>query len=207
MPDTVDGRGTRRSSSTAWACAQVRSSRSTSRGLYAREHDLERPEQIIAADTSASRVDMHMLRDLEKDKIVEAINEGFEKNSNDKMPALKDRLDKFAAADPGPERGPGALVHVRAGQGHEVKGAGKEPSDRRGQGLRRRAVLRAWSGQRTRSTTDLKKGMLGGEVTELGCVDPLRTRCAGRHLCRVSCVARRRAAAAPCTRERSCPAA
>src|SRR4030095_1621671 len=67
-------------------------------GLYL-EAPASDPEKIIAAD-SVRRVEMSMLRDLGKDKIVSAIKEGIEKNSKDKMDSLKDRLEKLTSAIP-----------------------------------------------------------------------------------------------------------
>ncbi|HEY3586123.1 MAG TPA: chalcone isomerase family protein, partial [Myxococcaceae bacterium] len=51
------------------------------------------------------RIDMHMLRDVGKDKILETIREGFEKNSKAQMPALQGRLDQLAAAVPDLKKG------------------------------------------------------------------------------------------------------
>src|SRR5438105_2237575 len=62
-------------------------------GLYL-ETPSSDPGAILAAD-SARRVEMQMLRNLDKGKITEAIEKGFEKNAKDKLPALKARLDQL----------------------------------------------------------------------------------------------------------------
>lgn len=51
---------------------------------------------ILASD-QIRRVEMVMMRDLEKGKIIEAVEAGFEKNSKAKLPSLKARLDQFNA--------------------------------------------------------------------------------------------------------------
>src|SRR5262245_6319451 len=62
-------------------------------GLY-----LETPSKdatgILSAD-GLRRVDMSMLRDLDRQTIVDAIRKGFEKNARAQLAQLKDRLDKF----------------------------------------------------------------------------------------------------------------
>lgn len=51
---------------------------------------------ILASD-QIRRVEMVMMRDLEKGKIIEAVEAGFEKNSKAKLPSLRARLDQFNA--------------------------------------------------------------------------------------------------------------
>ena len=64
-------------------------------GLY-----LEAPSKnadLVLAAEAIRRVEMVMMRDLEKGKIIEAVEKGFEKNSKAKLPSLKARLDQFNA--------------------------------------------------------------------------------------------------------------
>src|SRR5215475_5511319 len=63
------------------------------------EQPSEDPKEVIASDP-VKRVEMHMLRDLARGKIVEAVEEGFEKNSRAQMPALRERLDRFLKSIP-----------------------------------------------------------------------------------------------------------
>src|SRR5437763_3205628 len=58
------------------------------------EHPTEDAAQAIASD-QVKRVEMHMLRDLERGKIVEAVQAGFENNSGPRMALLQARLDAF----------------------------------------------------------------------------------------------------------------
>src|SRR5574338_1395482 len=53
----------------------------------------------------AKRIDMHLLRDVGREKIIETIRDGFEKNSKAQMPALQPRLDQLAAAVPDLKKG------------------------------------------------------------------------------------------------------
>ncbi|HVE83770.1 MAG TPA: chalcone isomerase family protein [Myxococcales bacterium] len=127
--------------------------------LYLEETSTD-PSAIIAKD-QVRRVEMTMLRDLEKEKIVEAIRNGFEKNSKDKLPALKDRLEKFIAQMPEKlQKGqvmkltyvPGKGTTV-TGQGESALVEGKDFAD---------ALFLVWLGQHP-ADDGLKKGMLGGE--------------------------------------------
>jgi Chalcone isomerase-like len=72
------------------------------------------------------RMELHMLRDVTKDKIIESITEGFEKQSKDQMPALKDRLAQLAAAVPDLKKGDVLTLTYVPERGTVVGGAGKE---------------------------------------------------------------------------------
>src|SRR5262245_8730126 len=67
-------------------------------GLY-----LEKPARsgdLAATSEQAKRMELRMLRDVERAKITEAIGEGFQKNSRAQLPSLKARLDRFSAMIP-----------------------------------------------------------------------------------------------------------
>ncbi len=126
-------------------------------GLY-----LEEPSSDAAAictKDQVRQVEMVMLRDLEKSKITEAITAGFEKNSADKLPALKDRLAKLNASVPDLKEGqilrltyvPGKGTTVKGGSAAEVTIEGKDFAD---------ALFTVWLGK-TPVDEDLKNGMLG----------------------------------------------
>jgi hypothetical protein len=72
------------------------------------------------------RMDLHMLRDVGKDKIVESIREGFEKQSKAQMPALQPRLDQLAAAVPDLKKGDVLSLTYIPEKGVVVGGAAKE---------------------------------------------------------------------------------
>lgn len=126
-------------------------------GLY-----LEEPSSDAAVITSKDQVrqvEMVMMRDLEKSKITEAIQAGFEKNSGDKMGALKDRLAKLNASVPDLKEGqifkltyiPGKGTIVKGGSGAETVVEGKDFAD---------ALFSVWLGK-SPVDEDLKQGMLG----------------------------------------------
>ncbi|MBL8956908.1 MAG: chalcone isomerase family protein [Myxococcaceae bacterium] len=127
-------------------------------GLYL-ENASDNADKIIGSD-SVRRVEMSMMRDLGKDKIVSAIHDGVEKNSKDKMSALKERLDKFTAAIPDLKEGQVMSITYVPGKGTTVKGAsaemtvpGKDFAD---------AVFLVWLGKDP-VDDDLKAGMLGAK--------------------------------------------
>jgi len=72
------------------------------------------------------RMDLHLLRDVGKDKIVESIREGFEKQSKAQMPALQARLDQLAAAVPDLKKGDTLSLTYVPDKGVVVGGAAKE---------------------------------------------------------------------------------
>lgn len=94
------------------------------------------PAQVIASD-QIKRVQMNMLRDLERGKIVEAVQQGFERNSGPQMPQLKERLDRFLGAVPDLRGGqtivitylPGRGTVIKAGSAEQVELPGKDFAD------------------------------------------------------------------------------
>lgn len=127
-------------------------------GLYL-ENTASDGAAILAKDETR-RVDMSMLRDLDKKTIVEAIKSGFEKNAADKLPALKDSLEKFAAVIPDVKKGQTLTVVYEPGKGTRVDGQGtsytaegKDFAD---------ALFSVWIGKFP-VDDGLKKGMLGAK--------------------------------------------
>ncbi len=126
-------------------------------GLYL-EKKSKSGDSILAADT-ARRVDMHMLRELDKKAIVDAIRSGFEKNAGDKLPALKDQLDKFCAMIPDVKDGQTLTVAYVPGVGTKVEGAKGESYTAEGKDFAD-ALFSVWVGK-VPVDDALKKGMLG----------------------------------------------
>jgi len=90
---------------------------------------VEKPSQDAAEVISSEqikRVQMNMLRDLERGKIVEAVQQGFERNSGPQMPALQARLDRFLAAIPDLRGGQTIVLTYHPGRGTVVKAGGGE---------------------------------------------------------------------------------
>jgi hypothetical protein len=100
------------------------------------EQPMDDPARVISSD-QVKRVEMHMLRDLDRGKIVEAVQEGFQRNSAREMPALRERLDRFLKAIPDLKSGeailvtymPGRGTHIKAGKGEEIDLPGKDFAD------------------------------------------------------------------------------
>ena len=116
--------------------------------------------QAVLAKDETRRVDMAMLRDLDKLSIFDALKNGFEKNAGDKYAGLKERLDKFGAVIQDLKKGqaltivyvPGKGTRVE-GQGNSYTAEGKEFAD---------ALFSVWIGKFP-VDDNLKKGMLGGK--------------------------------------------
>src|SRR3954464_8084860 len=121
------------------------------------ETPTEDPAQVISSD-QIKRVQMNMLRDLDRGKIVEAVQEGFQRNSGPQMPALQERLDRFLRAVPDLRGGqtivitylPGRGTLIKAGSGEEVSLPGKDFAD---------ALFSVWLGKQP-VDGDLKQEML-----------------------------------------------
>ena len=115
------------------------------------------PAAIVTADQLKS-VHMHFLRDVPKDKIMEAFREGFEKNSPEQAAALAPRLTKLSQALGDLKEGavmsvtyaPGAGTTVVEGA-HSATIEGKDFAD---------ALFRNWLGAHP-ADDDLKTKMLG----------------------------------------------
>lgn len=115
------------------------------------------PARVIASD-QVKRVQMNMLRDLERGKIVEAVQQGFERNSGPDLPRLQARLDQFLKAIPDLKSGqtivityaPGRGTFIKAGGGEEITVAGKDFAD---------ALFSVWLGRQP-VDDELKREML-----------------------------------------------
>ena len=92
--------------------------------LYAEKPTFNAANLIKSEQTK--RMDLHLLRDVGKDKIVESIREGFEKQSKAQMPALQARLDQLAAAVPDLKKGDVLSLTYVPDKGVIVGGAAKE---------------------------------------------------------------------------------
>jgi hypothetical protein len=128
-------------------------------GMYL-ENTATDPNAIIAAD-AVRRAEMHMLRDVEKHKITEAIADGFEKNSHDQLPALKARLDKFGAGINDLKEGQVLTFTYVPGKGTTVQAPGATPVTVEGKDFAD-ALFLNWIGKNP-VDDDLKKGVLSGK--------------------------------------------
>jgi len=125
-------------------------------GLYV-ESPSRDAAQILASD-EVRRMTLIMLRDLGKDKITEALREGFEKNAKEQMPAWKDRLDQLAAMIPDAKKGSTIVITYLPGAGTMLS-TGAERSVIPGKDFAD-ALFSVWIG-RFPVDDGLKKGLLG----------------------------------------------
>ncbi|MGE6762078.1 chalcone isomerase family protein [Corallococcus interemptor] len=127
-------------------------------GLYV-ENPTQDATALLNAD-EVKRVRMFMKRDLKKEQITEAIENGFKKSAGANMPKLQARLDAFKAAIPAEVKegqelnltyvpGKGTTVQVTGGQSIDVEG--KDFAD---------ALFSVWLGKDP-VDSGLKDGILG----------------------------------------------
>jgi hypothetical protein len=120
-----------------------------------------RDAQAIVAADEPKAVRMVFLRDVDRDKILDAFKEGFENNSRARLAELLPKLELLRAAIPAEikerqvlsvvyEPGKGSTVGVEGGKPATVEG--KDFAD---------ALFRNWLGQEP-ADSDLKEGMLAG---------------------------------------------
>jgi hypothetical protein len=127
-------------------------------GLFV-EHPSQDPSAILGADETR-RVEMKMLRDLEKKAVVEAIRNGFEKNAGEKLAGLSERLEKFSALIPDLKKGQTLSILYVPGKGTKVEG-GKDSYLAEGKDFAD-ALFSVWIGK-VPVDGQLKKGMLGAK--------------------------------------------
>lgn len=130
-------------------------------GLYVEtpSHDAA---QLLVSD-QIKRVEMRMLRDLEKGKIIEAIEAGFEKNAKAQLPALKDRLARFTAQISDLKEGQGLVLTYVPGKGTAVAVTGGKETFVEGKDFSD-ALFSVWLGKEP-VDGGLKKELLSGPTS------------------------------------------
>jgi hypothetical protein len=127
-------------------------------GLYLESptHDGAR---AIAAD-EVKRVVMHFLyKKVSREQMVEAWQEGFEKNSPSEMPKLKSEIGRFCSFMTDIQSGQEVVLTYEPGSGTTVELAGQTKGTIPGVPFMQ-ALLRQWLGDHPPSQ-DLKEGLLG----------------------------------------------
>src|SRR5215468_2631388 len=127
-------------------------------GLYVER--ASKDGSAILASPEAKSMRLHMLRDVKGKQISDSIMDGFQKNSQDQIAKLKDRLDKLSAMFPDVAEGDeialswipdkGTLVTVRGTERGTIEG--RDFAD---------ALFAVWIGPNP-VQDDLKKALLGG---------------------------------------------
>lgn len=120
--------------------------------------------KAVIADPGPKRVMMRMLRDLDSESLVSALNEGLEKNHTQaELKALEPKIKELTTlltADKTIKTGSVIFLDFLPGQGTRVSADGKVRGSIAGDDLYR-ALLRVWLGERP-ADADLKNAMLGG---------------------------------------------
>ncbi len=127
-------------------------------GLYMAEPS--RDERVVISSDQPKRLVLHFVHSkVEKDKLVEAWREGFEKNSGPHMTLLKGRIDRFNSFfDNDVKRGEEAIITYVPGTGTEVAFRGVSKGAIEGKDFME-AVFKIWFGEKP-ADTGLKKGLL-----------------------------------------------
>ncbi len=125
-------------------------------GLYVESPGKSAPT-LISSD-QIKRMTLFMLRDLSKDKITDALRDGFEKNSKSQMPVLKERLERLAAMIPDAKKGSTIVITYVPGTGTVLSGPG-ERSVIEGKDFAD-ALFSVWLGKNP-VDDGLKKGLVG----------------------------------------------
>jgi hypothetical protein len=126
-------------------------------GLY-----LEAPSKdgaAIAALDAPKAVQMHFLRSVDKEKLVDAYKEGFEANAKEKAAAQKASIEKFYGMVGDVKEGSVMTFTYSPGAGTVIGRDGKDAGTIEGKEFAE-ALFLIWLGPKPPSE-DLKKGLLG----------------------------------------------
>lgn len=127
-------------------------------GLYVETRT--KNENTVLSSDEIRQVRMVMTRDLDRGKIIEAVEEGFQKNNKANLPKLRARLDRFVSVIPDLREGdelvityvPGKGTTLTSRSGATVTIEGKDFAD---------ALFSVWLGSHP-VDEKLKRAMLGG---------------------------------------------
>jgi len=118
----------------------------------------------VLGEAGAKRIAMHMLRDLEAEQLLSALNDGLKKNHAPgelaKLEPQVKQLDAIFAAVKAVKKGDAVLLDYLPGTGTRVTVRGEDKGTIAGEEFNR-ALLRIWLGEQPADAA-LKKGMLGG---------------------------------------------
>ncbi|HEY1086855.1 MAG TPA: chalcone isomerase family protein [Archangium sp.] len=120
------------------------------------ENKTSNANDILKGD-EIRRVELKMLRDLDKKAIVDAVREGFDKNSGAQAAALKERLDAFCDKLVDLKKGQVLQIQYVPGKGTSVS-AGAQTHNTTGKDFAD-ALFAVWLGGKP-ADEGLKKGLL-----------------------------------------------
>jgi hypothetical protein len=120
-----------------------------------------RDPKALVAGGGPDELILHFVRNVGVDDLTKAWNEGFERNSKQQLPALKERITKLNGWMSDMKTGQRLSFIRRPGVGIEVGVDGTAKGTIEGDDFAR-ALLSIWLGE-TPPNPELKKGLLGGE--------------------------------------------
>ena len=126
-------------------------------GLYV-ERTSKDANSLISSE-QGKLMELVFLRNVGGAAVADAINEGFEKNSKEQLPALKERMGKFRALIPDLIKGDKLAFFYDPAKGLIVEANGRVAGKIEGRDFAE-ALFRSWLGNRP-ADKDLKKGLLG----------------------------------------------
>ncbi|MCA9549804.1 MAG: chalcone isomerase family protein [Myxococcales bacterium] len=126
-------------------------------GLYVEEKTGDAAK--IISPEATKKILMHFVRDVDASDIQGAYNEGFEKNADGKMAALKDRVAKLNSWMADMKKGDKMSITYVAGQGVTVNVKGKDKGTIEGADFAK-VMFTIFFGPKP-PNSDLKEGMLG----------------------------------------------
>jgi hypothetical protein len=114
----------------------------------------------VVASSEVKRMRLSILRSLKGSQVSEAISEGFERNSKDQMPRLRDRLKKLEAMIPDVKEGDEIVFDAVPDKGVHVSVRGTDRGTIEGRDFAD-ALFSVWLGPNP-VDEELKKALLGG---------------------------------------------
>lgn len=120
------------------------------------------PKALVEANGPDELI-LHFVRNVGVDDLTKAWNEGFERNSKQQLPALKERIAKLNGWMSDMKAGQRLTFIRRPGAGIEVSVDGTVKGTIQGDDFAR-ALLSIWLGA-TPPNPELKQGLLGGECS------------------------------------------
>jgi hypothetical protein len=118
------------------------------------------PKALVAA-SGPDQLVLHFVRDVGRDDLTKAWNEGFGRNSKQQLPALQERIAKLNSWMSEMKTGQRLTFVRRPGVGIEVGVEGTVKGTIEGDDFAR-ALFAIWLGE-TPPNPELKQGLLGGE--------------------------------------------
>lgn len=128
-------------------------------GLYVESRSSD-PEELLDPKKPKQLI-LRLVRDVDRDEMVEALTAGFRKNAGDEMPQLRDRMRRFASWIPELEEGDVLIFTNFPGKGVQVMIGDRVAGTIEGDDFSR-VFFAIWLGS-SPPNPGLRRGLLGGE--------------------------------------------